>query len=138
VSGDVEQVKQLLDQGYQIRQQHARGLSALHEAVSRGQAEVVALFMAAGADPDDTTALGVAVREGHAEMVRMLTDKGLLNRSSDYPDYYLYDAALGGHTEITAILLEVAREHLDRIAALGRGFWYYRFLFSHIIDPLPH
>ena len=39
MAGDVEQVKQLLEQGYEIDQQHARGLSALHEAVRMGHGE---------------------------------------------------------------------------------------------------
>ncbi|MYK91841.1 MAG: hypothetical protein F4026_06840 [Synechococcus sp. SB0669_bin_8] len=146
MAGDVEQVKQLLDQGHEIHQQHARGLSALHEAVRKGHGDVVAVFMAAGADPDDptalgktplhlaaatgsvemcnilleagadpalvdqdgVTALGVAVREGHTEMVRLLVDNNPYLFSDRASGALFHDAALHGHTEILAFLVEAA------------------------------
>ena len=162
MAGDVEQVKQLLEQVYDaddIQQQHADGFSALHEAVSSGYGEVVQVFMAAGADPDDptargktplhlaaktgsveignlllgagadpelkdqdgVTALGVAVREGHAEMVRLLVDNNPYVFSDRASEAFFHDAALHGHREILAFLIEAATA--GRAFGGHYGFW---------------
>ena len=52
--------------------------SALHEGARGGDAEVVGILLAAGADPllrdgDGRTALEVAAERGHAEVVEMLS-----------------------------------------------------------------
>ena len=119
MAGDVERVKQLLEQVYDvdnnrhirhIHHQHSRGLSALHEAVSRGHPEVVAVFMGAGADPDDPTSRGktplhLAADIGSVEICNILLAAGA-------------DAALVDPEGVTALGVAVREGHGEVVKVL--------------------
>ena len=112
MAGDVEQVKQLLDQGHEINQQHARGLSALHEAVTRGHADVVAVFMEAGADPDDPTAQGktplhLAAEIGSVEICTILLEAGADPALADQDGATALGVAVReGHAEVVRMFVD--------------------------------
>ena len=96
-------------QGLDPNDTTARGKTPLHLAAETGSVEVCKILLAAGADPmfpdqDDTTAIGVAIQEGHTGVVRLFADTDLKISSGN-----LYDAALHSHTEITAILLDAMK-----------------------------
>ena len=79
-----------------------------------------------GADPelkdqDGFTALGVAVREGHAEVVRLLVDNNPYVFSDRASEAFFHDAALHGHREILAFLIEAATA--GRAFGGHYGFW---------------
>ncbi|MCY4173388.1 MAG: ankyrin repeat domain-containing protein [Cyanobacteria bacterium MAG CAR3_bin_5] len=115
MAGDVEQVKQLLEQAYDaddIQQQHARGLSALHEAVRRGHGEVVQVFMEAGADPNDPTSRGetplhLAAETGSVEMCNILLAAGARSDNVDQDGASVMDVAVReDHIQIVKLLLD--------------------------------
>lgn len=119
-AGDVEQVKQLLEQGYEIDQQHTRGLSALHEAVRRGHGEVVQVFMEAGADPDDPTAQGetplhLAAAIGSVEICNILLGAGAELWFRDQDDLTPIGIAIQeGDVELVKLLADANVKRLSR------------------------
>ncbi|MYF36191.1 MAG: ankyrin repeat domain-containing protein, partial [Synechococcus sp. SB0678_bin_12] len=120
MAGDVEQVKQLLEQGHEIDQQHARGLSALHEAVSRGHGEVVQVFMEAGADPNDPTAQGetplhLAAAIGSVEICNVLLGAGAELWFRDQDDLTPIGIAIQeGDVELVKLLADANVKRLSR------------------------
>ena len=113
-AGDLEQVKQLLDQGWddQIDRKHSRGFSSLHEAARNGHADVVAVFMEAGADPNDTTAYGetslhLAAQTGSAEVCKVLLEAGADPALLDQGDRTAMGVAIReGHTDVVRLFAE--------------------------------
>ena len=75
---DAEALAQLAAEVRDINAQFERGRTALHEAAARGYVELVAVLLAAGADPapydgDRETALLKAAVNGHHEVVHLLS-----------------------------------------------------------------
>ena len=81
-NGDLEQLKQLLDQGTDIEEQDRIVGTALHWAALTDNAEVAQALIAAGADVnsvargDGTTALHVAAPRGSTEVAAALIEAG--------------------------------------------------------------
>ena len=81
-NGDLEQLKQLLDQGTDIEEQDRFVGTALHWAALTDNAEVAQALIAAGADVnsvargDGTTALHVAAPRGSTEVAAALIEAG--------------------------------------------------------------
>jgi ankyrin repeat protein len=88
----------------------AGGATALHRAVERGDAELVALLIDAGADPTAVTRyrvtpLALAASSGRADIVTRLLDAGAdPNEASQEGQTALMSAALGDSAEAVALL----------------------------------
>lgn len=110
-TGDVERVKQLLDQyPRRINDKDSRGFTPLHEAARRGHADVVQVLMAAGAEPilenkDNMTAFDVAIQEGHLEIVAIFAHAGF---TTSLPS--LHYAASIGDIKSVKILLDIIQK----------------------------
>eukprot|EP00438_Fugacium_kawagutii_P030684 Skav235488 [mRNA] locus=scaffold153:132515:137464:+ [translate_table: standard] len=88
--------------------------AALHSAASVGQAETVAMLLAAGASPscptvDGATPLHRAARHGHIDTVKMLLDAGAEQRCDLLGFTPLHDAAYEGHQQTVRLLLNERR-----------------------------
>jgi ankyrin repeat protein len=84
--------------------------AALVEQARNGNATAVALFLAAGIGPDARDQLGqsalfAAASAGHAEVVRLLLEKGA-SIDTEFSTLLLHHAAGKGQAEIVQILLE--------------------------------
>jgi len=80
--GDVAAVEQLLANGADVNAPRGDGMTALHWAAERGNAELAAMLVQAGANLNAVTRIGsytplhVASREGEADVVGVLLDAG--------------------------------------------------------------
>ena len=100
----------------------------LHLAARIGSAEVCKALLAAGAelwpkDDEGTTAIGVAIQEGHVEIVRLLADANVKRLSHPISNTYnlslplldgLHQAASSNNTEIMEIILENRRRLIEK------------------------
>ncbi|MBN2132199.1 MAG: ankyrin repeat domain-containing protein [Sedimentisphaerales bacterium] len=80
-SGDLEALKQHIENGANVNQVDAFGYSALKRTIEPGHTEAVKLLLDAGADANikdraGTPALLSAASRGHAEIVKLLLAKG--------------------------------------------------------------
>ncbi|MGD9905513.1 MAG: ankyrin repeat domain-containing protein [Vicinamibacterales bacterium] len=148
--GDRQAVRTLLQQGADVNAAQGDGMSALHWAADRGDAEMTAMLVAAGATPGAVTRIGqytplhLASRAGNVAAVRALLGAGAAVDAAANPSGAtpLHMAATAGSAEVVTALLDAgadinAREHewgqtplifaasLNRIAAvkalLARG-----------------
>jgi ankyrin repeat protein len=129
--GDVARVRRLLSAGADpSRGDDATGVSAVHAASGIGHAEVLALFADAGAaldalDFEGRTPLVLAARGGHAEVVRILLQRGARSQISGA----LREAAGEGHLEAARLLLQAGAPadaadpfgFTPLMTAIGRG-----------------
>src|SRR5687767_13975433 len=82
MQNDVAAVRALLRQGADVNAAQGDGMTALHWAAQRGNAELARLLLDSGASLTAGTRIGhytplhVAARAGHADVVRVLLDKG--------------------------------------------------------------
>ena len=114
--GRVEDAKRLLARPLSPKLANSIGPAALLWAVRRGQVATASVLLDAGRDINDQTGWGLgplhrAVAGGHAEMVRLLLDRGAkVNATNEY-DYTkgctpLVVAAAEGHEQIAQVLLD--------------------------------
>jgi ankyrin repeat protein len=88
------------------------GSRQLQDAVLRGQADMVALLLDKGADPNQRTPSGGALLhdaalKGHRDIVQLLIGKGArVNERNASGATPLHDAALGGHLAVVELLLK--------------------------------
>lgn len=90
LSGNIEVVTLLLDNGAEIDAVDAQGLTALHWAAWQGQPEVARLLVGRGASVDlvsvaGNTALDRAITDGHQDVAEYLTSIGA-KRGSELAD----------------------------------------------------
>ena len=80
--GDIEQLRELLDQGGDVNEAQGDGMTALHWAAYQSDAEMVGMLLEFGPDLDARTRLGnytplhLAARSGRAEVVELLLAGG--------------------------------------------------------------
>jgi uncharacterized protein len=80
--GDIETVRALVRQGSDVNAAQGDGMTALHWAARNGDAEMAALLLYAGANPEAHTRLGgyaplhLAAKRGQAEVIAALVDGG--------------------------------------------------------------
>ncbi len=112
--GDVAAVRELIRQGADANQAYGDGMTALHWAAERGEVQVAALLLAAGADVRAGTRIGrytplhVASRAGNAAVIKMLLEAGsdvnaATTNSGTSP---LHLAARAGRPEAIGLLLD--------------------------------
>lgn len=114
-SGDLEQVRSLIEAGIDIDSRDRHGQTALMVASARGHAEIVRLLLERGAALNSTakyrlSALMLAVINGHTVIVRMLVEAGADQeiRGTGAPGFWnktaLVLAESAGREDIVAIL----------------------------------
>ena len=112
--GDRDSVRSLLQEGSDVNASHGDGMSALHWAAERGDAEMAAMLVRAGANVKAETRIGhytplhVASKGGNASVVTLLIDAGsdvtaTTTTSGVTP---LHVAAASGNKEVVATLLD--------------------------------
>lgn len=110
--GNVEQVKQLLDQGAALAEPDPSGEPALLIASLAGHTEIVALLLERGSDIEirnkgGLTALHAAAYGGNLDVAKLLVSKGAA--VNDAENFYkmspLHAAAEEGHADVIAFLL---------------------------------
>ncbi len=112
--GDRDAVRTLLKQGADVSAAHGDGMSALHWAAERGDAEMTAMLVYAGANVAAVTRIGqytplhIASRGGHAPVVQALLKAGasVADRSSPSGVTALHLAAASGNADVVRMLLD--------------------------------
>jgi uncharacterized protein len=115
--GDAAAVRALLQQRADVNAAQGDGMTALHWAAERGDAELARLLLDSGANPGAGTRIGrhtplhVAAKGGHAQVVRLLVGAkaniGALTTTGAVP---LHFAAASGSAETVAILLNAGAD----------------------------
>jgi uncharacterized protein len=112
--GDVETIRALVQSGADVNAAEGDGMTALHFAAERNQAEGARILVYAGARLDARTRIGdftpllVASRMGHADVMEVLLDAGanLHVRTSTGAMTPLHFAAQSGNPRAIRLLLE--------------------------------
>ncbi|MGH9721738.1 MAG: ankyrin repeat domain-containing protein, partial [Bryobacteraceae bacterium] len=118
-SGDLSQVKALLDKGADVNARGRYGQTALLFASNRGHLEVVKLLLAAGADVDaghtfyGATALTWAATKGYVDIVRLL-----IGKTEGGPAKVLPVAVLRGNAALVKLAIENGAAKADLWSAL--------------------
>ncbi|MDE2663331.1 MAG: ankyrin repeat domain-containing protein [Gemmatimonadota bacterium] len=126
--GDVETVRELLRQGLDVNAAQGDGMTALHWAADRGDAEVADMLIYAGADVAAVTRIGkytplhLAARRGSAEILASLIAAGsavtaATDNSGAVP---LHLAAAAGNPDAIAVLLDAGADPDAQEAAWGQ------------------
>ncbi|MEO8682092.1 MAG: ankyrin repeat domain-containing protein [Vicinamibacterales bacterium] len=110
---DVTAVRTLIQQKGDVQLAQGDGMTALHWAAERGNQDIAAMLLAAGANPRAETRIGrytplhVAAKGGHPAVIRRLVDaKADVNALTTTGVTPLHLAAEGGNREAVAILLD--------------------------------
>ena len=109
---DVEAERSLVELGFKPHPCLAAMNNTLRENSRHGHADIVALLLEAGANPqeknnDDWTPLHWAAENGHADIVVLLLEAGANPQEKNNLGYTpLHWAAWTGHTDVVALLLE--------------------------------
>jgi len=127
--GDLDRIRQLIDDGADLNEQGAFG-TALHTAAVKGDEAIALLLLDRGADPnaakpgDGFTPLHVAAEWGHAGVVRLLLAHGANVNALGQGNYRmippLHLAETEEHTEVASLLREAgaAPAPVEPVAAL--------------------
>ncbi len=109
---EIEAVRSLLDRGADVNAAQGDGMTGLHWAAKYGNAEMAAMLIGAGANPEAVTRLGehtplhVASTAGHASVVSVLVEAGAdANASTTTGATPLHFAAASGSGEAVEVLL---------------------------------
>lgn len=114
MKGDKAAVKQLLKDGADVGVAQGDGMTALHWAAERGDAELAGLLIYAGANVQAVTRIGqytplhLAAKSGSAAVVKALIDAGAnVNAKSDPSgSTAMHMAALAGSAEVINLLAD--------------------------------
>lgn len=126
MAGDREAVRALLKQGADVNAVQGDGVTALHWAAIRGDAELATMLLVAGGNPRAQTRFGaytplhVAAEYGHATVVRTLVRAGADARATTSTGATALMLAAGsGDTDAISALLEVGADVNAREADRG-------------------
>jgi ankyrin repeat protein len=101
-TGDYNGAAEYLGLGADVNAKAFKGLNAMEAASYRGDASIVRLLLASGADPND--GIWGAVVKGHTEVVRALVNRGVAVNRRHGGATALGIADARGYHEIAAIL----------------------------------
>ena len=126
--GDLAQVRTLLQEGADVNAPSGDGMTALHWAAQRGDAEMGATLLVAGARTSAGTRIGrytplhLAARAGHAEIVALLVEAGADPevRTANSGATPLHLAASSGEAAAVAALLVAGADMDARESAWGQ------------------
>jgi uncharacterized protein len=117
MTGDAAALRTLVRRGANVNAPQGDGMTALHWAADRGDAEAAALLLKAGADPRAVTRIGqhtplhVAAKSGAAAVVRLLVDaKADVRALTTTGAAPLHFAAASGSRDAVAILLDAGAD----------------------------
>ncbi len=118
MQGDLERVRELVRQGHDVNAAHGDGMTALHWAAEKGDAETAQILLYAGAKVDAKTRIGaytpllVASRNGNAAVVDVLLSNGAdaNDRTTTAGTTALHFAAGSGDARTVELLLEHGAE----------------------------
>jgi len=117
MNGDREAVRQLLKQGADVNAVQGDGVTALHWAATRGDADMAAMLLVAGANHRAATRFGgymplhVAAERGYAAVVRTLVKAGAdANATTGRGTTALMLAASAGDTDALTALLDAGAQ----------------------------
>jgi len=116
--GDRETVRALLQKGVDVNASRGDGMTALHWAAERGDAEMAEMLLYAGANPKAVTRIGqytplhVAARGGHTAVVDKLLKAGanVNAKTTNSGVTSLHLAAASGNADLVALLLDHGAE----------------------------
>ncbi|MFC1762992.1 ankyrin repeat domain-containing protein [Planctomycetota bacterium] len=123
VSGDIEQVKLLIDNGADVDAKNIRrGATPLHLAAIRGSQNVVELLIASGAnvnaqDKQGNTPLDLAKRRGNAEIVEILT-KAAEEQKTTEKEPSVDDSPVDSIEDLKSLNQAAADGDIDRVKQL--------------------
>ena len=109
---DVEEIKELIDMGADVKAEDDYGYTALMWASQSGHKEVVEFLIQNGADVNQKdnngcTALMEASKSGHKEVVELLIQQGVdINQKDNYGATALIRASKRGYEEIVELLIQ--------------------------------
>jgi ankyrin repeat protein len=114
IEGNVDKLRQLLDQGVDVNMRTLTGLlyTPLHNSVSRGHLEAVKFLVERGADLNATnsegeTALHLAVKHRFPKIIEYLIEKGAdIEATDNKGNNLLHTAALVSHPDLVRIMSE--------------------------------
>jgi uncharacterized protein len=112
--GDLEAVRALVRGGADVNAAQGDGMTALHWAADRGDAELASVLLYAGANPEAGTRIGrytplhIAARQARRDVVRVLLGAGAnpVARTTNSGATPLHLAAASGDPEIVSAMLE--------------------------------
>jgi ankyrin repeat protein len=140
MNGDREALKQLLKQGADVNAVQGDGVTALHWAATRGDADMASMLLTAGANHRATTRFGgyqplhVAAERGHAAVVRALVKAGAdANATTLQGTTPLMLAAQAGDTDTLTALLDAGAQANARETERG----HTPLMFASAANRLP-
>ncbi|HVG83765.1 MAG TPA: ankyrin repeat domain-containing protein, partial [Vicinamibacterales bacterium] len=140
MNGDRDAVRQLLKQGADVNAVQGDGVTALHWAATRGDAEMASMLLVAGANHRAATRFGgyqplhVAAERGSATVVRALVTAGAdANATTARGTTPLMLAAAAGDTETLGALLEAGAQANARETERG----HTALMFAAAANRLP-
>jgi len=112
--GDIDAIRAMLRDGADVNAAQGDGMTALHWAADRSDAEMVELLITAGALVEPVTRIGqytplhIASKGGDADVVRALLDAGsdATSATSTSATTPLHLAAAAGNPEVVALLID--------------------------------
>jgi ankyrin repeat protein len=115
--GDLAAVRALIQEKADVNAAEGDGMTALHWAAERGDRDLAALVLNAGADPSAQTRIGhhtplhVAARSGQADIVRLLVGaKASVNALTTTGAAPLHFAAASGNAAAVTIVLDAGAD----------------------------